>query len=402
MPSRSTLPADRGEGGQQAHGREDHRGLAAARLAEHADALAGVDRQVDAAHGVRRAPVGGVEPHVQAGDLEHAARRLAGGRRGRLHVDGLHASSSAVARRRLKLFGETWALPRRGFMASSTPCPTRKLPSTTRAMQTPGGTIAHQAPADTAECRKAFSMIVPQLTRCRVAQADEGQRRLEEDGAGHGEHRLGDEQRRHVGQDVPADDVEVAGAQAPRAAHEAALLERVHLGAHHVGDAHPAEQADDEHDVVDRLPEQRREHDHQGQRRDDEEEVGDAGHRGLPPAALVAGEDAERAADQHGDERGGEADEHRVLGAGDDQAEHVDAGVVGAQPVGGRRRLERLAARARRPSTARATGASSATTVNSTTMTMPATIVGRRSRARASLIPRPSGRARSAARRRGS
>ena len=50
-------------------------------------------------------------------------------------------------------------------MASSTPCPMRKLPSTTRAMQTPGGTIAHQAPDDTAVCRKAFWMIVPHETR---------------------------------------------------------------------------------------------------------------------------------------------------------------------------------------------------------------------------------------------
>ncbi len=50
-------------------------------------------------------------------------------------------------------------------MASSTPWPTRKPPSTTRAMQMPGGTIAHQAPEETAECRKAFSMMVPQDTR---------------------------------------------------------------------------------------------------------------------------------------------------------------------------------------------------------------------------------------------
>ena len=102
-------------------------------------------------------------------------------------------------------------------MASSTPWPMRKLPSTTRAMQTPGGTIAHQAPTETAECRKAFWMMVPQETRCRVAETDEGEGCLEEDRGGDREHRLGDEQRRHVGQDVAADDVEVAGAQAARA-----------------------------------------------------------------------------------------------------------------------------------------------------------------------------------------
>ena len=138
--------ADRGEGGQQAHGREDHGGLAAARLAEHADALAGVDgrgrrraRRAPSARRGRRTTRAGRRPRARCASSRRRSR-------GRLHVDGLHASSSAVARRRLKLFGETWALPRRGFMASSTPCPIRKLPSTTRAMQTPGGTIAHQAP----------------------------------------------------------------------------------------------------------------------------------------------------------------------------------------------------------------------------------------------------------------
>ena len=135
----STLTVDRGERGQQPHGRQDQGGLAAARLAQHPHPFARLDRQIDAAHGVSRAAVGGVEPHMQTGDIEDA-----------------HRSSSAVAARRRNERGDTWACPRRGFIASSSPWPTRKQASTTTAMQIPGGTMAHQAPDETAECRMAL------------------------------------------------------------------------------------------------------------------------------------------------------------------------------------------------------------------------------------------------------
>ena len=56
--------------------------------------------------------------------------------------------------------------------------PTRVKPSTMTRMATPGGIRYHQAPAVTAPCMNAVFSIVAPRDRGRVAQAQEGQRRL--------------------------------------------------------------------------------------------------------------------------------------------------------------------------------------------------------------------------------
>ena len=77
LPSSRTSPATRRVGGQQPHQREDGRGLAAARLADQPEPLAGVEVEADALHGVQLAALGQVEPDVQVANLERgsSARR---------------------------------------------------------------------------------------------------------------------------------------------------------------------------------------------------------------------------------------------------------------------------------------------------------------------------------------
>ena len=64
-----------------------------------------------------------------------------------------------------------------------------------------------------------------------------------------------------------------------------------------------------------------------------EPRVGDAHDHLVDPAPEVAGEDAERGADDAGHDDGGEADDHGHARAEDEAREHVPAEVIGAEQV---------------------------------------------------------------------
>ena len=59
----------------------------------------------------------------------------------------------------------------------------------------------------------------------RIAKADEGQRRLGQDGPGEYQHRIGDDQIHHVRKDVASDDVQTARADDASAVDERTLLQ---------------------------------------------------------------------------------------------------------------------------------------------------------------------------------
>ena len=213
-------------------------------------------------------------------------------------------------------------------------------------MQSPGGTTYHHAPALGARRLEAGLEHRAPRDAVRVAEAEEGQPRLGEDRHRHDQHRVGEDQRQRVGEDVGADDVAVARPQRPRALDERALLQRQHLRAHDPPGARPARQPDHEDQHGQRRVEQAREHDHQRQLRDDEEPVLERVEDAVGPAAEVAADQPDRGA-QHGrDDRGGEADDDRHARAHHQLREHVRARLGGAEPVRGRR-----AARAPRCST---------------------------------------------------
>ena len=117
------------------------------------------------------------------------------------------------------------------------------------------------------------------------------------------------------------------------------LAHALRLGADEPRRARPVDDPDDEDDVGQAAAEERGDDDHQGDVGDHEHVVGDAHEHGVAFAAVETRPEPDRPADEHGDERRGEADDERDARAGDDEREHVRPAVVRAQPVGARRRL---------------------------------------------------------------
>ena len=140
-------------------------------------------READPLHGVQLAAVGQVEPDVQV--ARPRAARLT--RRPSSARPAAGAGSGRTDR---------WPTRSRGLSASSIACPSRKHAMITSATRDPGGTIAHHAPARSPARWKAFSMIVPQRDRARVAQPEERERRLVEDRDRDRQHGVRDQQRR--------------------------------------------------------------------------------------------------------------------------------------------------------------------------------------------------------------
>src|SRR3546814_11082423 len=69
----------------------------------------------------------------------------------------------------------------------------------------------------------------PARRRRLLAEAEEGERRLQDDGGGDGERRLHQHRRENVGQDVAQDDGEVGDADGARAFHIVLRLHAEHL-----------------------------------------------------------------------------------------------------------------------------------------------------------------------------
>ena len=139
-------------------------------------------------------------------------------------------------------------------------------------MQSPGGTMYHHAPALGAPESKPVSSIVPHEmcvgspsprndseASARIATATISTVLAKISGATLGK--------------MWRDDVEVGGAQRPRALDERALLQGQHLRAHDPPGACPAREPDHHHEHEQRRVEQPREDDHQRELRDHEEPV---------------------------------------------------------------------------------------------------------------------------------
>ena len=110
----------------------------------------------------------------------------------------------------------------RGSRISSSARPHIVNASTTSDDPDAGGQVVPPGAAgDRAGLVRLLEHLAPRR-RLRVAEAEERQRRLGEDGDRHGERRVGEDQRGHVGQHVPADDVAAAGAERPGALDERA------------------------------------------------------------------------------------------------------------------------------------------------------------------------------------
>ncbi len=118
--------------------------------------------------------------------------------------------------------------------------------------------------------------------------------------------------------------------------------EREALAAHDAGDGRPGDEPDDHRGVEEARSEERHHDEDEEQRRDRHEHVGDAHDAGVHRAAEVAGGAAHGGADQDREARREESDLERHAGAPDHPGQDVPPEPVGAEPVGGGRRLEPL------------------------------------------------------------
>ena len=195
----------------------------------------------------------------------------------------------------------------------------------------------------------------PRRLRRLDAVAEEGQRRPRPPSRMATPVKQHRHERRHdVGQDLPEQHARRPGAEAAGRQHVLALGQAERLGPHDAGDrgerqhgeherdrprvADPAEADAEDLDVA--LAQRLRPPDDEGredERRERQQGVGEDRDRPVDPAAAVAGDHAERRADDQADDDAGDADDQRDPGAVDAAGEDVAAEAVAAEPEVGAR-----------------------------------------------------------------
>ena len=199
-------------------------------------------------------PRGEVEPDVQLLELEQSA-----------HTASRPRPTSG---RRRKPLAERCETLRRGLSASSIARPIRLQARIIRATATPG---RHDRPPGARADRGPLEGVLdhlPERDPARVAEAEEGERRLVEDRDRDRQHRVRDQERRDLRQHVAEDDPQVPGAERPRALDVGALADALDLRADDPRRARPEQDADHDDDVEEARPPDRRDDDHQRHVRD--------------------------------------------------------------------------------------------------------------------------------------
>ena len=149
--------------------------------------------------------------------------------------------------------------------------------------------------------------------------------------------------RDHVGQDVPEDDGGVPDPRQPRRLDVGLLADRQHVAARDPGERRHQAHRHRDGDV--RHPEA--EHGHGGDGEEDhrkrEEAVHHPHHDRVEPSPVVAGDEPQAHADDHGGGHRHHAHHQRDARPVEDPAQDVAAEAVGPRPVAGRRALQRPA-----------------------------------------------------------
>ena len=145
---------------------------------------------------------------------------------------------------------------------------------------------------------------------------------------------IDDERPADVGQQLDQHDVERVLAPGLGGVH---VVARAHVHGEAADDAHDggcAGEGDGDDDVEAALPQVVQDQDEQHHDREGQQHVGDEGDALVPPAAEIAGDEAEDRADDIGDQGRGHAPDDDPLAAPDGPREHVAAAGVGAEPKG--------------------------------------------------------------------
>ena len=187
--------------------------LAAAGLADEAERLAGQDLE---AHAVDRVDGGVLRPEADDEVLDaqerSAVARLRGGRRPCGRRGAAARGRGRVGRRRRH--AQRLLTEPRGSSASRSPSPMKLIASTEIAIAAPGAIHTQGFSRIVPDVDRAVEHLAPAGLRRLDAEAEEAQAGLGDDRVRHAEAREDDQRTRDVGQDVPADDPPIAGADA--------------------------------------------------------------------------------------------------------------------------------------------------------------------------------------------
>ncbi len=142
--------------------------------------------------------------------------------------------------------------PPRGFSASCRPSPSRLNASTVSSRAAPGKNMYHHA--ESKIVRRVGEHRAPARGRWLNADAEERERRLEEDVRGDDQRAVDDDRRHEVGEDLAEDDPPVRRPQRARRLDELLLAYRQDLAADDARDVGPADERDrEDHDAQARL-----------------------------------------------------------------------------------------------------------------------------------------------------
>ena len=179
-----------------------------------------------------------------------------------------------------------------GSNTSRRPSPSRLNASAARTIASPG---EDREPRRLGQERlRALQHHAPRRRRRSHAQPEERERRLSDDRAGNDDRGLNEQRPAHVREDVPEDDRAVAGAVRDRRGNEVGLAQRERLAARDPDQPRNRRDAERECRVFSEGPRIAARRDREDQERECEEHVGCARDHRVEPAAVVAGDEAER------------------------------------------------------------------------------------------------------------
>src|SRR2546425_769428 len=171
----------------------------------------------------------------------------------------------------------------------------------------------------------------PRRGRRLGPDAEEGERRLDQDRVAEPDGGDDEDRRRHVRQDVAGDDARVAAAQGLRRLHVPVLLRREHRPANDARVARDDHDGDRDHRVGRVRLEDRDDRQREHQFRDRLDRVHDALAEEVEPTLAVATQEPDDHARRGADADGEESDPERDPAAVDDPAQDVAADVVRAE-----------------------------------------------------------------------
>ena len=175
----------------------------------------------------------------------------------------------------------------------------------------------------------------------RDAESEKTHGGLGEDGSGHADRGLNDDRLNDVGKNVADDDAQIAGAEGAGGFDEFAFAGGEDLSADEAGIAHPTAERKREHEIKDSGAAEGDERNRQQDSRERKKRVHqDNIDEAVDGSSVVSSDGADDESEGERGEDDATADQHGDARAVDDARENVAAQFVGAEPVGGRGRVE--------------------------------------------------------------